>query len=88
MREFNGGIYALEHAIRSDYALLGAHAADRFGNLLFRGTQNNFAAAMAAAATVAIAQVREFRAEPLAPREIDIPGIYVQRVIAVGETDA
>ena len=86
-REFNGRTHVLEHAIQSDFALIGAHAADRFGNLMFRGTQNNFAAAMATAAKVAVAQVRELTAQPLTAREIDIPGIYIQRVIALGEAD-
>ena len=38
---------------------------------------------MAMAAKVAVVEVDEVRGEPLDPREVDIPGIFTQRVIAV-----
>lgn len=85
MREFEGRPCVLETAIRADFALLRADRADRWGNISFRGTQGNFAPAMAMAATTAVAEVSRIEDEPLPPNAIDIPGIYVQRVIQLAD---
>jgi 3-oxoacid CoA-transferase A subunit len=83
VREFDGRAYVLETALTADFALLRGHLADRWGNVVFRGTQGNFGPAMAAAARVTVVEVDRLSEEPLDPHRIDIPGIYVQRVIAL-----
>jgi len=80
---FDGKECALETAITADFALMRATAADRWGNVSFRGTQSNFGPAMAMASRVAVVEVDTVTDLPLPTREIDIPGIFTQRIIAV-----
>lgn len=82
-RTFDGRECVLETAIKADFALMRATAADRWGNVSFRGTQSNFGPAMAMASRVAVVEVDEISEDPLPLQAIDIPGIFVQRVIAV-----
>src|SRR5919106_6782364 len=81
-REFDGKQYVLEHAIRLDYAFCRGYRADRLGNVQFRGGNQNFNPAFAKAAKVAIVEVDEI-VEPgeIPPELIDLPGIFVQRVM-------
>ena len=59
-REIDGRTYVLEYPIHGDVALIGAHRADRMGNLVYRKTARNFGPVMATAATATVvAQVRE-----------------------------
>ena len=82
-RTFDGEDYILETAIHADVALVHAHKADRKGNLVFRETAQNFNPEAAKCARVAIAQV-EHLVDELDPGEVDLPGIYVDRVVHVG----
>lgn len=82
VRDIDGRMVVLEHAIRADFAIVKAWKGDRHGNLVFRYTANNFNQAMATAATVTIAEVEEL-VEPgeLDPNFVHTPGIYVDRII-------
>ncbi|WP_225625836.1 3-oxoacid CoA-transferase subunit A [Streptomyces werraensis] len=81
-REIDGRTYVLEYPIRGDVALIGAHRADRMGNLVYRKTARNFGPVMATAATTVIAQVREIvETGELDPETVVTPGIYVDRVV-------
>jgi 3-oxoacid CoA-transferase len=81
-REFGGRRHVLEEPLRLDYALIYAHIADRAGNLVFRGVNQNFGPSFAKAARVVIAEVDEIvAAGELAPDEVDLPGIFVDRVV-------
>ncbi len=80
VRDFNGRSYLLETALTADFALIKAWKADRFGNLVYRKTAENFNPMMAAAAKITIAEV-EHIVDRLPPEEIMTPGIYVQRVL-------
>src|SRR5215475_654870 len=82
VRRFDGRDYVLEPAIKGDLALVRADTADRYGNLAFRYAQMNFGPVMAMAASVAVA--REVLAEPIPPERVQLPGTYVNRVVAVG----
>ena len=85
-REIDGRKYMLEYPIKADFALISARAADRWGNLVYRKTARNFGPIMAAAAITTIAQVDEIVAlGALDPESIATPGIYVDRVVSVGE---
>ena len=82
VREFNGECCLLEHALKGDFSLIRAHKADRFGNLVYRGTSRTFNATMAGASTVTIAEVDEVvELGELDPEVIVTPGIYVDRVV-------
>jgi 3-oxoadipate CoA-transferase, alpha subunit len=85
VRRFEGRDYVLEPAIKGDLALVRADTADRYGNLAFRYAQMNFGPVMATAARVVVAEVREVLAEPLPLDRVQLPGTYVDRVVAVGD---
>ncbi|WP_291051287.1 3-oxoacid CoA-transferase subunit A [Herbiconiux sp.] len=85
-REIDGRVYALEYPIKADFALISARTADRWGNLVYRATARNFGPIMAAAATTTVVQVDEV--VPLGgidPEAVVTPGLFVNRVVAVGE---
>jgi 3-oxoadipate CoA-transferase alpha subunit len=72
----------LEYAIKADFALIWAYKADRYGNLIYKGTSRTFNATMAGAAAITIAEVEEVVAlGKLDPEAIVTPGIYVDRVV-------
>jgi len=82
IRYFDGRPYVLERAITTDFALIRAHKADRMGNLTFRGGSRNFNVSFAKAARIAIAEVDEIvEVGELTPDEIDLPGVFVARVV-------
>lgn len=81
-REIDGRTYVLELPIKGDVALIGAHRADRAGNLVYRKTARNFGPVMATAASTVIAQVREVVAVGVIDPEVVVtPGIYVDRIV-------
>ncbi len=85
-RRIDGRDYVLEYPIHADAALISARAADRWGNLVYRETARNFGPIMAAAAATTIVQVDEVvELGSLDPESVVTPGIYVDRVVAVGE---
>ncbi len=84
VRRFEGRDHVLELAIKGDLALVRADTADRYGNLAFRYAQMNFGPVMATAARVAVAEVREVLADALPPDRVQLPGAFVDRVVAVG----
>ena len=85
-REIDGRQYVLEYALRADVALISALHADRWGNLVYRKTARNFGPIMAAAAATTVVQVDEIvELGTLDPESVVTPGLYVNRVVAVGE---
>lgn len=81
-REIDGREYLLELPIKADFALIHAHKADRWGNLVYRGTSRTFNPVMAGAAKVTIAEVDEIvELGELDPEAIITPGVYVDRVV-------
>jgi 3-oxoacid CoA-transferase A subunit len=78
----DGRKYLLELAIKADFALIRAHKADRWGNLVYKGTSRTFNATMAGAARVTIAEVDQVvELGELNPEEIVTPGAFVNRVV-------
>ncbi len=82
VREFNGKSYILEEAITGDFALVKGWKADRYGNVIYRHTAQNFNPMIATAGKITVVEVEEI-VEPgeLDPAQIHTPGIYVDRVI-------
>ncbi|MEU0038048.1 MULTISPECIES: 3-oxoacid CoA-transferase subunit A [unclassified Streptomyces] len=81
-RVIDGRTYVLEYPIKGDVALIGAHRADRMGNLVYRKTARNFGPVMATAATTVVAQVREIvDTGMIDPETVVTPSIYVDRVV-------
>jgi len=82
VREFDGRKYLLERALKADASLIRAHKADRYGNLVYKGSARTFNATMAGASKVTIAEVEEVvELGALDPEHIVTPGLYVQRVV-------
>ncbi|HZU46807.1 MAG TPA: 3-oxoacid CoA-transferase subunit A [Mycobacterium sp.] len=80
-RTIDGRDYVLEYPIHGDYALIGAHRADRLGNLVYRKTARNFGPVMATAATTTIAEVADVvDTGMIDPENVVTPSIYVDRV--------
>jgi 3-oxoadipate CoA-transferase alpha subunit len=86
-RRIDGRDYVFETPIRADFALIKALRGDRWGNLVYRKAARNFGPVMATAAKCTVAQVDEVVAlGELDPEAIVTPGIFVQRIVAVGDT--
>jgi len=83
VRRFEDRDYVLERAIKGDLALIRADTADLYGNLTFRYAQMNFSPAMATASKLVVAEVRAVTEEPIPQERVQLPGIYVDRVVAV-----
>lgn len=83
VRRFEDRDYVLEPAIKGDLALVRADTADRYGNLAFRHAQMNFGPVMATAAGHAVAEVRTVLAGPMPPERVQLPGVFVDCVVAV-----
>ncbi|CAD7002918.1 unnamed protein product [Ceratitis capitata] len=82
VQTFNGKDYVLEESIFADYAIIKAHKADPYGNLVFNKSARNFNAPMSRAAKTTIVEVEDIvPVGALTPSEIHIPGIYVDRII-------
>jgi 3-oxoacid CoA-transferase subunit A len=79
----------MEHGITTDFALVRAWRGDHHGNLVFRRSAANFNPLAAMAGRVTIAEVEEL-VEPgeLSPDDVHLPGIYVQRVVALTVDEA
>lgn len=85
-RTIDGRDYVLELPIHGDVALIGAHAGDPMGNLVYRKTARNFGPVMATAAATTIAQVTHIvPVGDLDPEAVVTPGIYVDRIVHVGQ---
>ncbi len=82
VKEFHGRNYILEESITGDFAIVKAWKADRYGNLVYRHTAQNFNPMAATAGKVTVVEVEEI-VEPgeLEPTQIHTPGIYVDRLI-------
>ncbi|MCL2429550.1 MAG: 3-oxoacid CoA-transferase subunit A [Alphaproteobacteria bacterium] len=84
VREINGKLCLLEPALHGDVALLEAWRADRWGNLIYRESQQNLNPVMAMAAALSIAQTYHTAAlGELEPNIIATPGVFVHRVVHV-----
>ncbi|MEV5676695.1 CoA transferase subunit A [Streptomyces sp. NBC_00341] len=83
-RTFEDREFVLEEAITCDFALVRAARGDRHGNLVFDKSARNFNPLAAMAGRVTVAEVEEL-VEPgaLSPDEIHLPGVFVQRVVAL-----
>jgi len=82
VREFSGRQYIMEESITGDFAIVKGWKADKFGNVVYRHTAQNFNPLGATAGKITVVEVEEI-VEPgeLEPSQIHTPGIYVDRII-------
>ena len=78
----DGKDFLLEKPLRADIALIGASLGDEEGNLIYRGTSQNFNPLMATAADVVIAEINEVKpVGSLYPENIKTPSILVDYIV-------
>jgi len=74
--------YVMETGLYADLALVKAHTADRFGNLVFHETARNFNPMMASASAFTVAEVeRVVEVGDLDPDQVHTPGSYIDRIV-------
>ncbi len=79
---FKGREYLMEEAIVGDFAIVKGWKADRYGNVIYRHTAQNFNPLAASAGKITIVEVEEIvEAGELDPTHIHTPGIYVDRIV-------
>lgn len=80
--EVDGKEYLLEKPIRADVALIRGSVGDKSGNLIYKGTTNNFNSLMATAADTVIAEVGELvEVGELSPETVHTPSIFVDYIV-------
>ncbi len=88
VREFTLGgrkrQFVLEEGIATDFALVRAAKADRYGNAVFHAAARNFNPPAAMAGRITILEAEQV-VEPgeIDPDEVHLPGVFVQRVVAL-----
>ena len=81
VKEFNGKMHLMEHALHANFAFVKAWKGDKMGNLVFRKTTRNFSTSMAKAGDITIAEVEHLvELGELDPDEIHVAGVYVHRI--------
>ena len=82
VRLINGREHVFQPALKADFALLRATAADALGNLVYSGTQRNWNPIMAMAAGISVAEVDQVvETGGLDPEMVITPAIFVQRLV-------
>ncbi|WP_392551458.1 CoA transferase subunit A [Orbus wheelerorum] len=77
--------YLLEKPIKADVALIFATKADKAGNLIYKGSMNNFNNMMATAANITIVEAGEVVGiGELDPNYIMTPGLFIDYIVDSG----
>jgi len=86
-REIDGRQFVFEEPLKGDLALVKAHKAGRWGNLIYRKAARNFNPTVAMAADLTVAEVTHFvELGELDPEAVVTPGIFVDRVFVLEGT--
>lgn len=81
--EVDGKKYLLELPLRADVAIIRGSVGDTDGNLIYRGTSQNFCPLMAMAADTVIAEIGDLKkVGELAPEAVHTPSIFVDFIVA------
>ena len=82
----DGKDYLLMKPLHADFAVIGGAKIDRYGNVWYKGSSQNFNIVMATAADVVIAEAEEIvERGDIAPEDVRTPGIFVDYVVEGGE---
>lgn len=80
--EVDGKEYLLETPLRADFAFIRGSVGDEDGNLVYRGTSQNFNPLMAMAADVVVAEIGEMKkVGEIAPEAVHTPSIFVDYIV-------
>ncbi|EJT49685.1 Succinyl-CoA:3-ketoacid-coenzyme A transferase [Trichosporon asahii var. asahii CBS 8904] len=86
VREFDGKRYIFEPAVHGDVAIFRAWKVDKAGNCVFRYTTRAFGTLVAKAAKYSLVEAENIvEIGEIDPMDIDLPGIYVDRVVPATE---
>ena len=78
----DGKEYLLEKPLHADVALIGANISDEDGNLIYKGTSQNFCPLMATAADVVIVEPQEIvKTGTIAHEAVKTQGIFVDYIV-------
>lgn len=78
----DGVEYLLEKPLRADFAFIKGSVGDKFGNLIYKGTSQNFQPLMAMAADTVVAEIEDLKeVGELSPESIHTSGIFVDYII-------
>ncbi|MBO4751227.1 MAG: CoA transferase subunit A [Bacteroidales bacterium] len=78
----DGKEYLLEKPVHADVAIIGANICDEDGNLVYKGTSQNFCPLMATAADIVIVEPQEIvPTGSINPENVKTPGIFVDFII-------
>ncbi len=78
----DGKDFLLEKPLKADIALVGASIGDKAGNLVYKGTMQNFNPCMATAADIVIAEVEELvEVGEISPERVHTPSIFVDYIV-------
>ncbi|MCL2573961.1 MAG: CoA transferase subunit A [Defluviitaleaceae bacterium] len=78
--------YLLEKPLRADFAILGGSVVDRVGNIVYKGSTNNFNNVMASAADCVIVEAEELvEIGAIDPNHIITPGIFINYIVSRNE---
>ncbi len=82
VRQYDGREHVLELALKADYALLRAEAADTLGNMVYQGTGRNWNPTMAMAAGTTVVEVDAVH-EPggIDPELVITQAIFIDRLV-------
>lgn len=78
----DGRDFILEKPLRADIALIGASISDKIGNLVYKGSTQNFNPLMATAADVVIAEAEEVvETGAISPESVKTQSIFVTYIV-------
>ena len=85
-RLIDGRPHVLEAPLRANLSIVRAQVADPLGNARFHRTARNFSPLMAMAADVTVLEVdRLVEVGAIDPDDVHLPGLFVDRIVAVAE---
>ncbi len=78
----DGKEYLLEKPLRADFAFLKAQEGDEIGNLVYKGTSQNFQPLMAMAADTVVVEIEDMKPRgSIAPEAVHTPSIFVDYIL-------
>jgi acetate CoA/acetoacetate CoA-transferase alpha subunit len=85
--ELDGVTYLLERPLSADFAIIFGSTVDKQGNILYKGSTNNFNHVMASAANVTIVEAGEIvEIGEMDPNSVVTPGIFVNYIVDGGDS--
>ena len=68
--------------MRANVALVFADTVDEFGNMVYKGSENNFNNVMASAADIVIVEARNIvKVGEIEPELVHTPGIFIDYIV-------